>query len=233
MVIEIKNLKYKYPNSKFDVLDIPEFKLNKGEKVFLYGPSGCGKTTFLETLAGVITPDIGEIKIAGFDQMQLSSSQKDTFRANHIGYIFQSFNLIPYLSVQENISLPLYLSPIKRSKVSINQESEKIFEITKQLGLHDLLNKKVTELSVGQQQRVAAARAILGDPELILADEPTSSLDYDHREKFISLLFQLCEQHKISVLFVSHDRTLEKLFDRSVRLTEINKAKQQLLTDQI
>ena len=86
---------------------------------------------------------------------------------------------------------------------------------------------------MGQQQRVAAARAILGDPELILADEPTSSLDYDHREKFISLLFQLCEQHKISVLFVSHDRTLEKLFDRSVRLTEINKAKQQLLTDQI
>ncbi|NUM59921.1 MAG: ABC transporter ATP-binding protein [Bdellovibrionaceae bacterium] len=224
MILEIKNLKFKYPSSLRLVLDIPQFSLAKGEKVFLYGPSGCGKTTFLETLAGVIVPDEGEIEVAGTQMNRLSVTERDTFRANHVGYIFQSFNLIPYLSVLENITLPLYLSSQKRKQVSQAEELEETKKLCSKLGLTYLLEKKVTELSVGQQQRVAAARAVIGRPELIFADEPTSSLDYDHREKFINLLFDVCKQYQISVLFVSHDKTLQKLFDRAVSLPEINKA---------
>ena len=223
MILELNQVAFKYPNQINKVLDIPTFKVRRGEKVFLYGPSGYGKTTLLEIIAGVMVPQSGEVKILNQDLVKLTSSDRDQFRANHLGYIFQSFNLIPYLSVIENICLPLSLSPQKRAKVSRVQEVEKALELCKSLNIEEIVMRKASELSVGQQQRVAAARAILGTPELILADEPTSSLDFDHREKFIHLLFRLCEQHKISVLFVSHDRSLQNLFDRSLSLLDINK----------
>lgn len=223
-LVEIKNLQFKYPTAANNTLDIADFSIQAGEKIFLYGPSGCGKTTFLETLAGVLIPQSGSVKIKDLHLEQATASQRDAFRAAHIGYIFQSFNLIPYLSVEENISLPLYLSPIRRKTVPTENQSAEIHFLCEQLGIQNLMNKPVTELSVGQQQRVAAARALLGRPDLILADEPTSSLDYDHREKFIKLLFSLCEKNKIAILFVSHDRTLQGLFDRALSLAEINKA---------
>lgn len=224
MILELNQVVFKYPNQINNVLEIPTFKIQKGEKVFLYGPSGYGKTTLLEIIAGVIVPQSGEVKILNQDLVKMTSSERDQFRSNHLGYIFQSFNLIPYLSVIENICLPLSLSSQKRFKVSKTQEVEKALELCRSLNIEEIAMRKTSELSVGQQQRVAAARAILGSPELILADEPTSSLDFDHREKFIQLLFKLCEQHKISVLFVSHDRSLQNLFDRSLSLLEINKA---------
>lgn len=223
-MIEIENLKFKYPSSNEIILDIPEFQMKKGEKVFLYGPSGCGKTTFLEVLAGINSPQDGIVKISDRDLVQMTSSEKDQFRADNMGYIFQNFNLIPYLNVQENITLPLYFSAKKRSHIAVTQENETTLDICKFLGIEQYLSKPVTELSVGQQQRVAAARAIVGQPSLILADEPTSALDFNHREKFIKLLFELCNQHQTSVLFVSHDRTLERLFDRSLSLHDINRA---------
>lgn len=222
--IEIQNIKFKYPNSEKLVLDVKDFSLAEGERVFLYGPSGCGKTTLLEILAGVLVPEEGTLKICNTDTSLLDSSQRDRFRAAHIGYIFQSFNLIPYLNVLENITLPLYLSPERRKKVLLNKEKAEALFLCSELGIDSLINQSVNELSVGQQQRVAAARALLGQPELILADEPTSSLDYDHREKFIQLLFSLCKKSNISMLFVSHDRSLQGLFDRSLSLVEINKA---------
>jgi len=225
MILKIKELKFKYTENTQNVLEIPSFTLESGEKVFLYGPSGCGKTTFLEILAGVIVPQSGEVIISEVDLVKMSPAERDKFRADHLGYIFQSFNLIPYLNVIENITLPLYLSTYKREKISLNNEYIKAKELCHSLGLEDCILKNVTELSVGQQQRVAAARAILGTPKLILADEPTSALDYDHREKFIELLFKLCKMHKISLLFVSHERSLQKLFDRSVSLNEINRIK--------
>ena len=224
MILELNQVVFKYPNQINNVLEIPTFKIQKGEKVFLYGPSGYGKTTLLEIIAGVIVPQSGEVKILNQDLVKMTSSERDQFRSNHLGYIFQSFNLIPYLSVIENICLPLSLSSQKRFKVSKTQEVEKALELCRSLNIEEIAMRKTSELSVGQQQRVAAARAILGSPELILADEPTSSLDFDHREKFIQLLFKLCEQHKISVLFVSHDRSLQNLFDQSLSLLEINKA---------
>lgn len=220
MVIEVKDLKFTYSPKQPDILNIPYFSMKKGEKVFLYGPSGCGKTTFLESIAGVISPQSGRLKISGNELVGIAPGKRDKLRADHIGYIFQNFNLIPYLSVFENIVLPLQFSESKRKKVPNVFESAT--QIAQALGIGDLLKKRTTELSVGQQQRVAAARAVLGEPDLILADEPTSALDYDYREKFISLLFEACKIRKVSVLFVSHDKTLLPLFDRSVALPDIN-----------
>lgn len=223
-VVSLSKLKFKYPNSDRGRLDIDQFRVEAGEKIFLFGPSGSGKTTFLEILAGVLPADSGSIKIAGTDWASLSLAQRDSYRADEVGYIFQSFNLIPYLSVLENISLPLHLSKKRRANVPKDQELSCIQTLAQRLGIKDLLDYPVTELSVGQQQRVAAVRALIGHPRLILADEPTSALDFDHRETFLKLLFDICREQNISLIFVSHDRTLQPLFDRSVALAEINKA---------
>lgn len=222
--IEIKNLTFKYNNQTRETLHIDELSVEPGEKIFLHGPSGSGKSTLLELLAGVLVPSSGSISLLSKKLESLSPAQRDAFRADHIGYIFQSFNLIPYLSVEENITLPLYLSAQKRTKVSAATEKSEIFKLTSELGIEQLLDKKVSELSVGQQQRVAVARALMGSPEIILADEPTSALDHDHREKFIKLLFTVASKHNSTIIFVSHDKTLESIFDRSVSLAAINKA---------
>ena len=154
----------------------------------------------------------------------LKGSAKDKFRADHIGFIFQQFNLVPYLSVLENVTLPCHFSKSRQSK-SDNLDAQAL-HLLNDLGMAEdkLLNKSVTELSVGQQQRVAAARALIGNPEIIIADEPTSALDSDARETFIELLFQECQQSNSTLLFVSHDRSLAKLFDRQIDLTAINRA---------
>ncbi|MGZ3744952.1 MAG: ABC transporter ATP-binding protein [Pseudobdellovibrionaceae bacterium] len=221
-LVEIKNIKYRYVNSAQETLQIPEFSLHKGEKVFLYGPSGSGKTTFLEVLAGILKVEQGEVRILGQDLSKMSEKDRDHFRAEHLGYIFQSFNLIPYLSVQENIQLPLHLSHNRRERLKGEDVNSVMRHLCTRLGIITLIDKKVTELSVGQQQRVAVARALLGRPEFILADEPTSSLDMDHRERFLGLMFELCEQFGITLLFVSHDRSIQHLFSRAVSLDSIN-----------
>lgn len=221
--IHLSNIEFKYPSSARNTLVLEDFRIQKGEKVFLYGPSGCGKSTLLEILAGVLSPQKGEVQILEKDLSQMNALQRDAFRAAHIGYIFQGFNLIPYLNVYENIVLPLHLSPERAQKIESDKIEKEVKRITNLLGIETFLYRQVTALSVGQQQRVAVARALLGAPEIILADEPTSSLDYDHRERFIRLLFDLCREKGITVLFVSHDRSLEKLFTRSLSLPEINK----------
>jgi len=221
-LIEVKNLTYRYANATQDTLQIPEFTIAKGERVYLYGPSGSGKTTLLEILAGILKVDQGEVQILGRNLATLSEKERDQFRAEHLGYIFQSFNLIPYLTVQENIELPLHLSAARKARLKDEDAVQVLRHLCTRLGIITLLNKKVTELSVGQQQRVAVARALFGRPEFILADEPTSSLDMDHREKFLELMFELCEQYGTTVLFVSHDRSIQHLFSRSVALDSVN-----------
>jgi putative ABC transport system ATP-binding protein len=218
--IRLSGVQFSYSNQQ-KVLDIPSFEMNKGEKVFLFGPSGSGKTTLLETLALVLSPDAGKVEILDRETGQFSLAERDQFRSEHLGYIFQMFNLVPYLSVLQNIELPLNLNKKRRERA----QGQSIEHICDRLGIFKLLDKKVTELSVGQQQRVAVARALMGRPEIILADEPTSALDHDHRERFIELLFELASENNTAVLFVSHDRSLEKLFERSVSLTEINRVK--------
>lgn len=221
-VISLRHVQFQYANSTQKILSIPSFDVKAGEELFLFGASGSGKSTLLEILAGVLTPQSGEVKVLDKNLTKMSSTERDHFRAAHIGYVFQSFNLIPYLSVYENIELPLHLSPERRARLKGQKSKEAIEHLCNELGIQELVKKRVTELSVGQQQRVAVARALLGRPEIILADEPTSALDHDHREKFIRLLFQVCEEMNTSVVFVSHDRTLEKLFTRSVSVQSIN-----------
>jgi putative ABC transport system ATP-binding protein len=216
--IEIRNLKFSYGDHA--ILDIDELSVKAGEVVFLYGPSGSGKSTLLELIAGVLQAQSGILKVADTDLTSLKSSELDQYRAANIGYIFQSFNLIPYLSVMENILLPFLFQPVKPDLAEVRN-------LIMELGLTGHIDKPVTELSVGQQQRVAVARALIKKPKIILADEPTSALDYNHREKFLKILFDLCRKNQTTVLFVSHDLTIEKLFDRSISLVEHNRVKSQ------
>jgi putative ABC transport system ATP-binding protein len=222
-LISLEAVQFKYDSATVNTLEIPSLKIEKGEKVFLFGPSGSGKSTLLEILAGVLAPQKGSVEILGKDLAKMTSHQRDQFRAGHMGYVFQSFNLIPYLSVDENIQLPLSFSSVRRQRCP-DFEAE-ASHLCSSLGIGELRKRRVTELSVGQQQRVAVARALLGSPELILADEPTSSLDFDHREKFIQLLFRVCAERGTTVLFVSHDRGLEKLFSRSISFHDINQVR--------
>ena len=223
-LIEIQDLEFTYAGQTQPTLRIPHFSVERGEELFVYGPSGAGKTTFLECLAGVLKPQKGRLRILGKDLTEMTSGERDSFRAAHMGYIFQSFNLIPYLSVLENIQLPLYLSPSRKERLGTVDTELVIRALCGNLGIGDLLDKKVTELSVGQQQRVAVARALLGKPDLLLADEPTSALDADHREKFLKLLFELADLYGTTVVFVSHDRSMESLFSRSLSLQSIVRA---------
>ncbi len=214
--VEISNLKFSYSNL-LPILDIPNFEVQKKEKIFLFGPSGSGKTTLLELLAGVLVPTSGQVKIEGVDLGALSPQERDSLRAKRQGYIFQNFNLLPFLTVSENVDLGVMFNPEKK-----NSSLEKKKEILTRLGLIDFENRRARDLSVGQQQRIALARVLWMEPDLVLADEPTSALDWDHREKFIEILFELKNS---TVIFVSHDRSLEKLFDRSVSLLEMNQVK--------
>ncbi len=216
LAISLQQVEFSYSGSPAPTLAIDHWSVEKGEKVFLFGPSGSGKSTLLETLAAVLVPQKGSVQILGESLHQLSPSQRDRFRALHMGYIFQSFNLIPYLNIQENIELPLKLQGKEISQAEFARLTEK-------LGLKKFLDRKVTELSVGQQQRVAVARALIGKPQIILADEPTSALDYEHRENFLKILFEECERNQTTLIFVSHDLNLQKLFTRSVALGEINR----------
>jgi putative ABC transport system ATP-binding protein len=213
--IEIENLKFSYSEKSTLVLDIADLKIQKGESVFIYGPSGTGKTTLLELLSGILSAQEGSIIIDSSNLLKMSSAQRDHFRSKKVGYVFQSFNLIPYLNVKENILLPLQL----RGE-SVSQDFFK--HLIGTLGISTILDSRVTEISMGQQQRVAVARALLSKPELLLADEPTSALDYDARERFLKLLFELCQENKVTLIFVSHDRSLQNLFQRHIDLSMLN-----------
>jgi putative ABC transport system ATP-binding protein len=223
--IEIKELVFRYTGMQSPCLDIPEFHADAGDRVFLYGPSGSGKSTLLGLLGGVLSAEQGSIKILGHDFTQMSQTQRDKLRADHIGFIFQQFNLIPYLSVIDNVLLPCQFSQLRLSKAltsgnSLQIEAERLLS---HLDLQpSLWNKPVTQLSVGQQQRVAAARALIGKPEIIIADEPTSALDADRQVSFLNLLLQECKEANAMLLFVSHDRRLASAFNREIDLTSIN-----------
>ena len=223
-IFEIRDLKFKYSDNETLVLDIPQLNIKQGQSVFMYGPSGSGKSTLLEILAAVAAPLAGTVKILNQDMSKLSNTEKDQFRSRHIGYIFQQFNLVPYLSVEENINLPFLFNKKIRS--------EKIYSrLVSALNIKNIESKKVNQLSIGQQQRVAAARALVFQPEIILADEPTSALDYNHRESFIKVLFELSAEQNSTLVFVSHDMTLKSLFNTALDLTAINKT--QILESEI
>jgi putative ABC transport system ATP-binding protein len=204
------------------VLRVPALEIERGERVFIYGPSGSGKTTLLGLMAGVLRADAGAVRVLGSNLTDLSNRQRDALRAAHIGYIFQLFNLIPYLSVLENIVLPCRLSRERRERLGGVAPEKAAAALADALQIHGLLHERVTRLSVGQQQRVAAARALIGAPELVIADEPTSALDSDRRESFLELLFARCADAGATLVFVSHDRQLQHMFDRALSLVDLN-----------
>ena len=216
-IIEIRNLSFSYNEKSNAVFSDFNLSVEKGETLFIFGPSGSGKSTFLELISGVLNCQAGQISILGKSVEKMSASARDQFRADHIGYVFQSFNLIPYLTVFENIEMSLLFSAKRKEKLK-RTVSEEIKFLAGRLGIENLLGRKATALSVGQQQRVAVARALLGAPEILLADEPTSALDFDHRGKFIKLLFEVAKEMGTTVLFVSHDRSLDNLFGRKLPL---------------
>lgn len=222
--VEINNLSFSYNDSN-DVLNIKNFSIKKGESIFIHGPSGSGKSTFLNLISGILTPQTGKIIILNEDLTLKSTVKRDIFRGDHLGYIFQQFNLIPYLSIYENILLPLKSSKVKKSRISGKVETI-IQAYLRQLDLLDYMNASIDSLSVGQQQRVAAIRAFVGKPEIIIADEPTSSLDEESTKKFIELLKSEYDKNEFTLIFVSHDKNLARHFDRSISLLDFKQGVQ-------
>jgi putative ABC transport system ATP-binding protein len=226
LAIDIAELCFSWSDRDDPVLDIERLQVRRGERLFIEGPSASGKSTLLSLIAGVVTPQKGSVRVTGKPIHALNGADRDRFRADHIGFIYQMFNLIPYLSVVENVTLPCRFSRRRRTRArdrSSSVEAEAL-RLLRELGMgHEtVIRKSAIELSVGQQQRVAAARALIGTPEIIIADEPTSSLDADHRKAFIELLFKECDQVDTTVVFVSHDTTLANNFGRTIRLAEVN-----------
>lgn len=220
-VIDIERLKYQYnasPTSQ--VIDLPKWSVEQGEKIFLLGPSGSGKTTLLNLICGTLSPTDGQVSLLNSPFSKLSGRKRDKFRAQHIGVVFQRFNLIPYLSVEENIQLASYFGGRNKGDIA-----EKIANMLAQLNMpSDIAHKKAGELSVGQQQRVAIARALINQPELLIVDEPTSSLDAQTRDAFMHLLLDAAKQNDLTMLFVSHDLSLGAHFNKQVNINDINQA---------
>ncbi|RWU08997.1 ABC transporter ATP-binding protein [Pseudidiomarina gelatinasegens] len=223
--IELKQLEFQWPGATQPLLRIPELQISRGERVLLRGASGSGKSTLLSLIAGIHKAKAQQVFVLDHDLGDMSQRQRDKLRANEIGYIFQQFNLLPYLSAYQNVLLAQQFSPARRQRLNAQQSSHKqqAQNLLLQLGLTESdTERPAHQLSVGQQQRVAAARALFGSPALIIADEPTSALDADHRDNFIQILFEACRANNTTLLFVTHDASLAPHFDRAIELADIN-----------
>jgi putative ABC transport system ATP-binding protein len=225
-MIEIHDLRFAWPGAAADCLAVDELTIASGERVFLYGPSGGGKSTLLGLLAGVLVPRQGRVSLQGTDWSSLSGAHRDAWRADHVGYIFQQFNLLPYLSATDNVLLPCRFSGKRRARAASEGGSPRAAaqSLLERVGLEPALRTRAASmLSVGQQQRVAAARALIGHPEVVIADEPTSALDAPLRDAFMDLLLGQCAAAGSTLVFVSHDERLAARFDRVVPLAGINR----------
>jgi putative ABC transport system ATP-binding protein len=225
--VAIDHLQYTWSGHTTPTLAIDTLHIAAGEHVFISGPSGSGKSTLLGIIAGILLPQQGNISVLGTTLHTLPAGRRDTFRADHIGFIFQQFNLIPYLSIIDNVLLPCRFSAVRRQRATANgQTLQQACEVLlHQLDLAPALwHAPVTQLSIGQQQRVAAARTLIGAPEIIIADEPTSALDSNRREGFLQLLAKACDNTGATLIFISHDMHLASRFTRHIVLTDINHA---------
>jgi len=243
VILQAEDLRFAWPGAAAPCIDIERFEVRAGEAVFLHGPSGCGKSTLLSLLAGVLVSGSGRVCLLGHDWAAMGGSARDRCRVAHVGYIFQQFNLLPYLSVMDNVLLPCRFSARRRERAapgpaqagaqrnathegaSMAAARAQAEELLARMGLPaELWQRTALQLSVGQQQRVAAARALIGRPEVVIADEPTSALDEDRREAFLDVLLAACQANGSALVFVSHDRRIAERFARHVLLPEINRA---------
>jgi putative ABC transport system ATP-binding protein len=226
-LLSVDELLFRWNRSQAPCVEIERFHVRGGERVFVHGPSGSGKSTLLGLLGGVLVGERGRVQLAiegtCTDLGKLSRSQRDRFRVDHVGFVFQQFNLIAYLGVLDNVLLPCRFSQRRRRQAGADPAGE-ARRLLHALDLPDELTARpVTQLSVGQQQRVAVARALIGRPELVIADEPTSALDAARQDRFLELLLEECAASNASLVFVSHDRRLARHFTREVALHEINR----------
>ncbi len=217
----LRNVVFGY-RARTPVLQIDRLVLTAGKRFFVYGPSGCGKTTLLGLITGVLQPQQGQCVVLGKELTAMSMSARDQHRGSQMGYIFQSFNLIPYLTVRQNVALPCQAHARRRKHIIAATVEEEVERLVGRLELGAFLDRNVKQLSTGQQQRVAIARAVIGRPRLVIADEPTSSLDNDRRQAFLELLFEECDEAQATLVFVSHDRSLMERFDERIALNEVN-----------
>ncbi|MGC1869398.1 MAG: ABC transporter ATP-binding protein [Acidobacteriaceae bacterium] len=220
--IHLQNVVFGY-DRRNPVLHVEELIVKTGKRVFLYGPSGSGKTTLLGLITGILQPQSGSCKVLGQEMTRMSMSARDQLRGSEIGYIFQSLNLIPYLTVQQNVALPCHIHARRRKNIVAPTVNEEVQRLINRLELDTHIDRGVKKLSTGQQQRVAIARAIIGKPSLVIADEPTSSLDTDRQQAFLELLFEVCDEAKATLVFVSHDRSLMTRFDEQIALSEVSR----------
>jgi putative ABC transport system ATP-binding protein len=221
LAINLENMHYRYKDTpaNYAGLSIEQWKVGITERVFLYGNSGSGKTTLLNLLCGILIPTSGSVNLFGNNISTLSNSQRDLFRAKNIGVVSQKFNLIPYLSVLKNIQLAVYFA--KNSRPEMNNDVKTLLNVL-QLP-NNIIHRQVNQLSVGQQQRVAIARALINYPKLLLVDEPTSALDASAKNAFMDLLMQICNNTKMTLIFVSHDTALSHHFDSSLDITTLSR----------
>ncbi|WP_158966232.1 ABC transporter ATP-binding protein [Paraglaciecola sp. L3A3] len=210
IAIELHDLKHSYGKRQggSHALLFNRWSVETGQQVFLFGDSGSGKSTLLNLLSGILAPQQGSIKLFGTELGKLSNSQRDRFRAENIGVVFQQFNLIPYLSVAKNIELAVYLA--KSSKQNLDESIKQLMLALKLP--KNLLHIPVSSLSIGQQQRVAIMRAFINSPKLMLIDEPTSALDNTAKHAFMTLLLEMCDANNTTMVFVSHDLELKRYF---------------------
>lgn len=208
-MVETKAISYKYPGG--NLIPYPDLSVQAGKALLILGQSGCGKTTLLHLLGGLLIPSSGQITIKGQDVTRLGTKELDKFRGKHIGFIFQRSHFVQSLTVQENIELASYLA-------GIPQNNAKLKSVAAELGITGLLHKRPAQLSQGEQQRASIARAIAHQPQVVLADEPTSSLDDSRAATVATLLQQLCAQHGAALITVTHDARLKALFKNQVLL---------------
>ena len=219
MVLEIKSLKKSFVSpdgENIDILDIPQFSLKSGDQVALEGGSGTGKTTFLHIIAGILQADAGVICVADQDVSTLSESQRDRLRAQTIGYVFQTFNLLQGYTALENVALGMAFGR--------GVDTDYASSLLDRVGLKDRKDYRPRQLSVGQQQRVAVARALANHPKLVLADEPTGNLDHNHARDSLRLIREVCREKSAALLLVSHDRDVLADFKGVQKLADLNKA---------
>lgn len=214
---------YHWPGQSGFTLRLEKLSIPRGKRVLLLGASGSGKSTLLSLMTGIISPLKGQVSILGREMNKLSNSARDRYRAEHFGIVFQMFNLLPYGSVLDNVVLPLSFAPERKARAEagggVVAEAARLLN---RLGLEKALHgRRASALSIGQQQRVAVARALIGSPEIIVADEPTSALDADRRQIFIDLLFSQLEETGSTLIMVSHDESLGASFDEILPLADI------------
>lgn len=223
-ILSLADVRYSWRGRAGFALDVPDFAIARSESILLLGESGSGKSTLLSLICGTIIADAGRVAVAGTEIGTLPAGKRDRFRAEQIGLIFQQFNLLPYASVLDNILLPLRFAPQRRARVERPRAAAA--QLCGALGLPEAaLMAQAGTLSVGQQQRVAAARALIGAPPLIVADEPTSALDEGAQSRFLELLFAQAHASGSTLLMVSHDARLGVNFDRVVQMSEIARAR--------